>query len=1085
MVEHLTGGKTTYIVAVVADFVLSPYHPFTMADVENGNPSPPANEEEIPAAKPTLPELFLDLKDIADLHPESHIDVTSAEHSHGLSSKEAEERLATYGKNVLTPPPKTPEWLLLLRQFKNTFLILLNVSALLSVIAYVVAGDITNLYLGIVLFVVVFLTGYGQYHEESKAHKILDSFTQMLATNCEVIRDGSQQSVNVDTLVPGDLVVIKNGNKVPADMVLLLCRSLKTECASLTGESEPISCTDRPSPPDTRIYECKNMVFNSSSCFDGMAIGLVLRTGDNTAIGTIAKLASDTKQRESTLQKEVRKFVELIAIIAVSMATICFVASIFIQDANTTDEIVTLFINGFLIIMVANVPQGLPSTVISLLSLAARNMAQRSVLVKRLDCVETLGSTSIICSDKTGTLTTNVMTVTDIWYNQRLLKRQRWEAKDLYGQEPQALLYRSAILCNRAEPVGPDELREESERKREKLRKRISNVSRLSWKGSVQKSVLNMDNEALLPKFAGNPSDCALLTYCDQMHSVTGLRQEYPILFEVPFNSTNKWQLVVVKSKGFPEDPNMSEYEVLMKGAPEVILKRCTSFSSNIQGRAEITDDFRNDFNKRYEEFASQGRRVLALCSTTFLAPSNCEFGEQEDNPTDPYNFPTAGLNFIGMVAIMDPPRDNVPDAIEKCHRAGVKVFMVTGDHPFTARAIAKQVGLLKTDNNIELLENKTSESDWNSCEGAVIHGSRIDALNDDQWVTILSKPGVCFARTTPAHKLLIVKKCQELQKAIVAVTGDGVNDAPALKQADVGVAMGLNGSAVAQDSADILLMDDNFASIVDAIEEGRKIFENIKKTIAYTLAHIFPEVISAIINLLGGLPAGLTALQILTIDLGTELGPAISLAYEKPEADLMDRKPRDPLRDRLVSPKLLFYSYITSGFIISAGCFLSYIYIYQKNGLRIADFSRPGLNSGSFFSLVVDEPVTVERTQRTYTAEEQRTMFSEAATAWYITLTMAQFCHIWVCKTRTMSLFAFGFDNKLTFYGVAIGFALAIFFSYVPGVQSIVGSATVGWIPWVCAPITGLVLWIYNEGSKWHFRRASPNDFFVRWFAW
>jgi sodium/potassium-transporting ATPase subunit alpha len=1052
-----------------------------MSDIENGTAAAPKVED---GGNPS-PELYMEIKDISQRHPESHIDLTSVENSVGLSTQEAEARLSTYGKNILSPPPKTPEWLLLLRQFKNTFLILLNVSGVLSVVAYAVAGDITNLYLGIVLFVVVFLTGYGQYHEESKAHKILDSFTKMLATTCEVIRDGTQQNINVELLVPGDLVVVKNGNKVPADMVLLLCRSLKTECASLTGESEPITCTDRPSPPGTRIYECKNMVFNSSLCFDGMAIGLVLHTGDRTAIGTIAKLASDTKQRESTLQKEVRKFVELIAIVAISMATVCFVASIFLQNANTTDEIITLFINGFLIIMVANVPQGLPTTVISLLSLAARNMAQRSVLIKRLDCVETLGSTSIICSDKTGTLTTNVMTVTDIWYNQRLLKRQRWEAKDLYGQEPQALLYRSAILCNRAEPVDADDYREESERKREALRQRISNVSHLSWRNSVQKSVLDPAHDIPMPKFAGNPSDCALLNYCDQMHSVTALRQEYPIIFEVPFNSTNKWQLVIVKSKKVLEDSHMVEYEVLMKGAPEVILHRCKTFSSTIKGRSEITDAFREDFNKRYEEFASQGRRVLALCSMTFLAPENCQFGEEENNPTDPYNFPTTGLNFVGMIAIMDPPRDNVPDAIAKCHSAGVKVFMVTGDHPFTARAIAKEVGLLKTDNNILLLENETSEVDWDVCEGAVVHGSRIDALTDDKWSIILSKPGVCFARTTPAHKLLIVKKCQELQKAIVAVTGDGVNDAPALKQADVGVAMGLNGSAVAQDSADILLMDDNFASIVDAIEEGRKIFENIKKTIAYTMAHIFPEVISAIINLLGGLPAGLTALQILTIDLGTELGPAISLAYEKPEADLMDRKPRDPIRDRLVSPKLLLYAYITSGFILSAGCFLAYIFVYEKNGIRISDFSRPGLDGGSFFSLVIDEPVTVERTGRTYSADEQQTMFSEAATAWYITLTVSQFLHIWVCKTRTMSIFKHGFENKLTFYGVALGFALSVFFSYTPGVQGIVGSATVGWIPWVAVPITGAVLWIYNEGSKWYFRRASPNDIFVRYLAW
>lgn len=1049
-------------------------------------PDPATASARVP---PAPPELFMELSEIIKLHPESNISESNVEASGGLSSKDAGERLTTYGKNILTPPKRTPSWLLLLRQFQNTFLILLNASAALSVVAYAIAGDITNLYLGIVLFVVVFITGYAQFHEESKAFSIINSFSQMLATTTTVLRDGIQTEVNVDVLVPGDLVIIKNGNKVPADMVLLLCRGLKAECASLTGESEPITCTSRPSAIGTRVNECKNMVFNSSLCFDGMAIGLVLKTGDNTAIGTIAKLASDTKLRESSLQKEVRKFVELIAMIAVSMATICFVASVFIQGAKSSDDIITLFVNGFLIIIVANVPQGLPSTVISLLSLAARNMAQRSVLVKRLDCVETLGSTSIICSDKTGTLTKNEMTVTDIWYNKRLVKRQRWEAKDVHGPEPQAVLYRAAMLCNRAEPIPNDEQAEFNEKKREAMRKRISNVSRLSWKGSVQKSILNLTDQDNAPRFSGNPSDVALLAYCDQMQSVTALRQDYPIVFEVPFNSTNKWQLVVVQSKvtSIQEDSTDVQYEVLMKGAPEVILKRCRTYATNSQGDLEVNDSFRQTFNEQYEEFASRGRRVLALCSCTFRAPLGQEFGFDEENPTDPYNFPTTDMNFIGMFAIIDPPRDNVPDAIEKCHRAGVKVFMVTGDHPFTARAIAKQVGLLETDNNIELLENSTTDKDWKTCDGAVIHGSRIDDLNDEQWLIILSKPGVCFARTTPAHKLLIVQKCQTLLKAIVAVTGDGVNDAPALKQADVGVAMGLNGSAVAQDSADILLLDDNFASIVDAIEEGRKIFENIKKTIAYTLAHILPEVISAVINLLGGLPAGLTALQVLTIDLGTELGPAISLAYETPEAALMDRQPRDPVKDRLVSPRLLFYSYLTSGSVITVACALAYNYIYKSHDIRMSDFSRPGLDvsGASFFSLTSDTDVTIERTGRTYTAAEQKEIFSEAVTAWYITLTVAQFFHVWMCKTRVSSLFTYGFSNKLTFYGVALGFALAMLFSYVPGVQDIVGAATVGYIPWIAAPAAGAVLWIYNEGAKWYFRRSTETNILVRLFHW
>jgi sodium/potassium-transporting ATPase subunit alpha len=555
-------------------------------------------------------------------------------------------------------------------------------------------------------------------------------------------------------------------------------------------------------------------------------------------------------------------------------------------------------------------------------------------------------------------------------------------------------------------------------------------------------------------------------------------------LFEVPFNSTNKWQLMVVKSVSAPRD---DQYEVLMKGAPEVILQRCTTFASRGAENSQdaITDKFKEQFQETYQNFASQGRRVLALCSRTFLSETS-DFSANEQNE---YNFPTTELNFIGLVAIMDPPRDNVPAAIEKCHNAGVKVFMVTGDHPLTGRAIAKQIGLLKTDNNIELLEKRTTGSSvdgWESYDGAVVHGNCIDGLSDEQWHAILSKPGVCFARTTPAHKLEIVQRCQNMGN-IVAVTGDGVNDSPALKQADVGIAMGLKGSAVAQEAADILLMDDNFASIVNGIEEGRIIFDNIKKTIAYTMAHIFPEVLSAVLSLLAGLPAGLTAMQVLTIDLGTELGPAISLAYEKPEANIMDRKPRDSKKDRLVSPSLLFYSYVTAGCIISVACVLAYILIYGQHGIQMADFYRPQLDTsgGNFFSLTASDPVVVQRTGQEFSAQDQRIIFSEAATAWYICLTVSQFCHIWCVRTRTTSFFVHGFDNKLSFYGVGIGLVLAIFFSYVPGVQNFVGSATVGWIPWVAAPLAGVALLFYNEVAKWYFRRAPAGSKLVRMFSW
>lgn len=1052
--------------------------------------------------QPLLPrpqEPYLILSEIASLHKESNIDLHSLDSSYGLTTAEAANRLNLYGRNALTPPPRTPEWKRFLEQFTNVFLILLNMCAILSFVAFALNGDIMNVYLGVVLMVVVFLTAFLQFHEEGKALQVMDSFSKMLPSDCQVIRDRKTLKLTVDQLVPGDLVKIQNGDRVPADLVLLACRNLKAECSSLTGESLPISCNTSASADHTPYFECKNVAFNSSLCFDGTALGLVIRTGDHTGIGTIAKLASETKTRQSTLQKEVSTFVKFVAVISVSMATVSFVAAVFIQKAKTVDEIIQVFVNGFLVIIVANVPQGLPGTVTSLLSLAARNMAKRSVLVKRIDCVETLGSTSLICSDKTGTLTKNEMTVTSVWNDRKMKRRHKREQSDssLFGQGPAPLFYRASILCNAAVPQTAMEREDSNRDLKTRQLWRVQNASRLVWRKSVSKSVLDYTPDDSL--FVGNPTDVAIMRYADTLVSVERLRQMYPPVFEVPFNSTNKYQIMAVKSvvsgqsvlSGIAEESTEVQYEVFMKGAPEAMLKRCSTYASSAASgndfKADIQDDFLQEFNEMYKSFASQGQRVIALCSRTFQAPLDFEFSTGEEDGTE-CNFPTTGLNFIAMVAIMDPPRDNVPNAISLCHRAGIRVFMVTGDHPLTGRAISEQIGLLDTSSKtIELLEDVTTKADeWDKCQGAVIHGSRLDNLTDEQWNSILSKKAVCFARTTPAHKLEIVRRCQDLGN-IVAVTGDGVNDGPALKQADVGIAMGLNGSDVAQDSADLLLMDDNFASIVSGIEEGRLIFDNIKKTIAYTMAHIFPEVVSALISLLAGLPAGLTALQVLTIDLGTELGPAISLAYEKAESDIMDRPPRNPKKDRLVAPALLVYAYVVAGAFLSAGCIGAYAVVYNQNGVRLSDFFAPdlSLDRGAYFSLTTDTPVYIERTGVTWSVEEQKELFSKGVTAFFIALTVGQFLHVWSCKTRMNSLFTHGFSNTLMFYGLAIGMVLVIFFTYIPGVHSFVGSYFVGWAPWVFALANGICLFIYNETMKWYFRRAGPTSIVFRFLSW
>ncbi|KAL7564603.1 hypothetical protein ACA910_017945 [Epithemia clementina (nom. ined.)] len=1066
-----------------------------MADIHEPEEDLETGPEEISAAPPMV-EPFSSLEDIALLHPQSRIDTSNLERSRGLTAEEASRRLNVYGKNVLTPPPKTPEWLRFLQQFNNLFLILLIICAVLSLISYALFDDINNLYVGIVLLVVVFLTGVEGYHEEGKALKTIDSFTKILATKCRVIRDGKHDEVEASSLVPGDIILVKDGEKIAADLVMLQCRGLKTDCSMITGEAELVNCTDNPSKPGTEMFECLNLGFNGSLCFDGSAVGLVLKTGDSTAIGTFAKLVSETEARASPLEVEVRNFVKLVGFIALSIASIAFVVSVLKQGADTVDEVFELFVNGFLVILVANIPQGLPSTVTSLLSLAARKMAKGAVLVKRLDCVETLGSCSIICSDKTGTLTKNEMTVTDIWYDKHMVRRTRKECENFHTQEPQALMYRCAIICNRAERIKPEEANVELKEFHSRRNRQLSNVSQLSWAGSVNDSMKDLKFEEKVPTFKGNPSDVALLNCFDTMNAVDSLRQAYPIEFEVPFNSTNKWQLVIVKTpfnlKLREENDSQCEYQILMKGAPEVVLSRCTTWATRADKDANfatpVTEDFERDFHEIYEGYAKQGRRVLAFCSTTFTAPENIVFAADDEGK---YNFPTTNLKFIGMTAIMDPPRDNVPDAIQSCHEAGVKVFMVTGDHQLTAKAIATQIGLLKSADNIELLQGGNEPNDinsWNKSWGAIIHGTRVDDLTDQHWGFLLScTGGVCFARTTPAQKRLIVEKCQVFgDGAIVAATGDGVNDAPALKQSNIGVAMGLNGSAVAQDAADILLMDDNFASIVAGIKEGRIIFDNIKKTIAYIMAHIFPEVMAVLFSLLIGIPAGLTALQVLSIDLGTEMLVAISLAYEKPESDIMKRTPRNLQTDRLVSPVLLFYSYVIVGCIITAGCLMSYTYTYWENGLKLSDFFEEGVNNSDFFTLTATEPVTIPRTGRTYSASEQQDIFSKGVTAFYITLTVGQFCHIWCCKTRVSSLFVHGMaENKLTFWGVGVGLVLVVLFCYIPGVNDIVGAAPVGWFGWVMALVTGFVILVYTETTKWFFRNSKDSNLILRLIAW
>jgi sodium/potassium-transporting ATPase subunit alpha len=594
-------------------------------------------------------------------------------------------------------------------------------------------------------------------------------------------------------------------------------------------------------------------------------------------------------------------------------------------------------------------------------------------------------------------------------------------------------------------------------------------------------------NQTMASLFTGNPSECALLSFFEGFRpgTVAQLRSVYPFIFEIPFNSKNKYHVVVVNgSLSVPTTEagaGKRVYTVFMKGAPEVLMQRCTKFIRN--GEVHDADkDFQDSALEAYPYFARRGQRVLGFCYTEFVMDEDTELSVE--------NVPIDGMTFVGMLAIMDPPRDDVPGAIVNCRSAGVKVFMVTGDHQITASAIAVQIGLLPEDVPVSHYKAGTSD-EYDESEGEAslaVHGQQIESFDEDDWSFVLGHKNLVFARTTPQHKLLITEKCQE-RKEVVCMTGDGVNDAPALKRADIGVSMGVNGSQVARDASDVILMDDNFASIVLGIEAGRQLYDNLKKTIAYTLCHLGPEVLPILLTLAFGFPPLLSSLQILSIDLFTELAPAISLAYERKERDIMEQKPRNLKKDRLVSAPLLTYAYLISGLMCEAtACFIGSCIVFWVNGIAIPDVAFVDEN---FFvdqnpSIIVPGWGNFVSNGNVFTPTEQINILFQAAGAWYIILVSSQILHIWMIKTRRTSLFKHSiFGNMVMNYGVILEAALMIVFVAIPGLNDIIMRCLLPPGLAVLPIIYSFVfLWVYNEGRKWYIRRHRKG-WFARAFVW
>ena len=1087
------------------------------------------------------------------------LDTAYLHKSTGLTVADAKKRLEENGPNALTPPPVTPWFILLLAKFLDPFMILLEIAAILCFILFGTNGDdpnnIVNLYIACVLLAVVCLTSFLSYYQEGQSAKVMNSFKDMMSENARVRRGGKEQDVPAEDLVLGDLVVIESGKRIPADLRIIQSDSLKVENSSFTGEPEPVDL--QLDKTDDEALHSKNLAFNSAMVVEGKGMGIVVRTGDNTMIGSIASLVGNTKAGKSTLEAEVIGFVHFITKFSLGSAIVFYTVALIKTcgfKMGGECNYIKSFINVFIVVLIANVPEGLPATVTSCLMVCAQRLATRQVFVKRLDCVETLGSCTVVASDKTGTLTQNKMTVSHLWVDGRtrtteFITREgnvnQWESfneiivagslcnmcKYEVDQTAPAVLpltidhsqgtlrsssnatMKNYTLSTRPAPVvgptgsqmtyqgtlarrqttaqgggpkstilnpsffdgaaaleagtaaatgaageaspprgvaalpnivrqlsgvsGQGTLGRSSQMSGGRnsavalaasgqggtVGKNQGTLSRLVQgtfgRGSMASSLPMVEAQARI--IVGNPSDKAVFVFCNLFKDIEGTREEYPQLYIIPFNSRLKWMKTIHKPPPTKADQRRL---VVVKGAPEIVLESCSHYLNKGQ-EVPIDADYTKRFEEVYKEIAGQGERVLGfarkyLSLTDFPASADDNYKDMEDK------VPHENFTFVGLISLIDPPKNGVPEAVLRCKNAGIRVMMITGDHPLTAEAIAKKVNIIRDYSMREDIALETGEAPGEITEdrigAAVIMCKDLDNYSEDDWNMLLDKPELVFARASPQDKLNICRHLRARDE-VVAMTGDGVNDSPALKNADIGIAMGIGGTEVAKCAANVVLMDDDFCSIVNGIEEGRVLFDNLTKTIAYTLTHLIPELVAVLINICFSIPPGMSSLMILSIDLLSEVPPAISFAWEKSESNVMDRPPRNRKVDRLVRPSLLSYCYAQAGVIEAGACLLAYFVVYSTNGVTARDLFNFGMTEN--FPLKSGVLLTLA---------EQTRIEMMAMTAFYSTLVMSQFVHVFVCKTRFVPMLEHGvFNNLMMNYGVMVEIGIMIAIIFIP----------------------------------------------------
>ena len=877
----------------------------------------------------------------------------------GLSSREAERRLVRYGPNRLERRRRRRWPGELARQFTHPLALLLWGAAVLAAVA-----GITPVAIAVVIVIV--LNAAFAFAQEMQAERAVEALQGYIPQRARVLRDGREAEVDAVGLVPGDLLLIAEGDRISADGQLVE-GAIEADLSTLTGESVPVSLAPGPRHPHTPRLQARDLVFSGTACTGGEARALVTATGMGTEIGRIAALSQRVEVEESPLEHEVRRVAWLIAGIALALGVAFVPIAAFGAGLSLSDSVVLTI--G---LIVGNVPEGLLPVITLALAVGVRGMVRQGAVVKRLSAVETLGSTDIVCTDKTGTLTENRMRVTQLWTPDTELHQLNHpvdsQVDAVHG--PLRELAAAMFACNNA---------------------------RLDEHGEAQ----------------GDPTEAAMVLAAAErgVDTDAAARAEHRRA-QFHFDAGLKLMSTVDEEDG--------ALWVNVKGAPEAILSRCTAISA-ADGSPRLLDDAtRAHVHATTGRFADEGLRVLAVARRRLgdTVPAHREEAERD-------------LTLLGLVAMIDPPRPEVAAAVARCHRAGIRIIVITGDHPRTAVAIANQIGIA-------------------GGHARAISEDQLENMSDEQLDAALAAGGeLVFARSTPEAKLRIADALRETGH-VVAMTGDGANDAPALRRADIGVAMGRSGTDVAREAATMVLTDDNFATIAAAVAAGRRIYDNIRKFIVYIFAHATPEVVPYLVYALGGgaIPLPLTVLQLLAFDVGTETLPALALGQEPAEPGIMQRGPRRR-SEGLIQRSMLLRAWLFLGLIAAALEMAAFFYVLLRAGWSPNDPTGKGT------------PL--------------HHAYQQATTMTFLSMVACQVGTAFAARTERASLRSVGvFSNRLLLWGIGFELALAAILIYTPVFQDLLGTAALPLRDLLVVLPFPFIVWGADELRRWLVRRRQ-----------